>query len=92
MGKTVKIDTEMVEGAKMVKGSGYCPRCKYRGVVTPLTIDKTITIPVSVRWIFRITIGVKVEVKYCTTCGYFKLNISQENVGTLLKIETPVDA
>ncbi len=31
MGKTVKIDTEMVEGARMSKGSGYCPRCKYRG-------------------------------------------------------------
>ena len=92
MGKSVKINTEMVKGAKMDKGSGYCPRCKYRGVVTPLTIDKTITIPVTFRILFKIKIGVKVQVKYCATCGYFKLHISQENVGTLLKIETPVDA
>jgi len=89
--KTSKINTEMVEGAKMARNNNLCPRCKHRGVITPLTIDNSITIPVSIRWIFKITIGVKVEVKYCSTCGYFKLHISQDNVGTLLKIETPVE-
>ena len=92
MGKKLEVITKMAEGTTTTIVSGYCPRCKYRGVVTPLTLDEIIVIPVTFRILFKIKIGVKVELKYCATCGYLKLQISQDNVGTLLKIETPVDA
>ena len=92
MDKSVKLNIKTVKGTKLSKGNDYCPRCKYRGNVTRLTIDKIAVIPVSIWVVFRITIGVNVELKYCKTCGYFKLHISQKKVGTLLKIMTPIEA
>lgn len=87
---TVKM--KLAPQVKMSDAEGLCPRCKYRGNVVSLLLDQALTIPVSVKWIFRITIGLDMAVKYCPTCGYFMVKASQENIGDLLKYETPIEA
>lgn len=88
--RTVKM--QFAEKVKSQDNDSNCPRCKYRGNVVPLLLDQAITIPVSVKWIFRFTIGLDMAVKYCPTCGYFMVDASQENIGRLLHLETPVEA
>ena len=90
MGKTSLKNTVRMKLAPQVKMSdaeGLCPRCKYRGNVVSLLLDQALAIPVSVRFIVKITIGLDMAVKYCPTCGYFMVRASQEKVGDLLKYE-----
>ncbi len=54
------------------KNNSICPNCKK----TSLLLDEEVLVPFKVSLLFfKVTINLNVKIKYCSSCGYLKIEV-----------------